>query len=47
MSRDPGRPPMRTAAQRNAWSALLTDYARRYGSNGTFWTQHPNSPGGR
>jgi hypothetical protein len=44
MSRDPSRLPLRTAGQRNAWRALLTDYARRYGTNGTFWTQYPEVP---
>jgi polysaccharide biosynthesis protein PslG len=44
MSRNPSRPPIFTAAQRNAWRALLTDYARRYGTNGTFWAEHPELP---
>jgi hypothetical protein len=44
MSRDRSRPPIFTAFQRNEWRSLLTDYARRYGSNGTFWTEHPELP---
>jgi polysaccharide biosynthesis protein PslG len=44
MSRDRNQIPIKTAAQRNAWVALLTDYARRYGSNGTFWIEHPEIP---
>jgi hypothetical protein len=45
MSRhDPNRLPVFTAAQRNQWRALLTDYARRYGSTGTFWAEHPELP---
>jgi hypothetical protein len=44
MSRDRSRPPIFTAAQRNAWRTLLTEYARRWGSNGTFWAEHPEIP---
>jgi polysaccharide biosynthesis protein PslG len=44
MSRNTTRPPIFTATQRNEWRALLTDYARRYGSNGTFWAEHPELP---
>jgi hypothetical protein len=44
MSRDPNRPPIFTASQRNEWRSLLTDYARRYGTNGTFWAEHPELP---
>jgi hypothetical protein len=39
-----GRLPISTAAQRSAWSALLTDYARRWGTNGTLWSEHPEIP---
>jgi polysaccharide biosynthesis protein PslG len=44
MSRNPSRPPVSTAVRRNAWRALLTDYAARYGSNGTLWAEHPELP---
>jgi hypothetical protein len=42
--RDRTRPPLRNAGQRAAWSALLTDLARRYGTNGTFWDLYPQLP---
>jgi hypothetical protein len=44
VSRNPVKPPIFTAAQRTAWSSLLTSYSQRYGSNGTFWTEHPEFP---
>jgi hypothetical protein len=44
ISRNPSRLPIRTAAQRQAWSSLLTEYARRYGANGTLWAEHPELP---
>lgn len=44
ISRIPARPPIYSAAQRSAWRGVLTDYARRYGTNGTFWTLHPELP---
>ncbi|HEY7119741.1 MAG TPA: hypothetical protein VH475_24330 [Tepidisphaeraceae bacterium] len=44
VSRNRSRLPIDTAAHRSAWRALLTDYARRYGSNGTFWAEHPDLP---
>jgi hypothetical protein len=44
LSRDRSRPPLRNARQRAAWSSLLADLARRYGSNGTFWEVHPELP---
>ncbi|MDX6615727.1 MAG: polysaccharide biosynthesis protein PslG [Solirubrobacterales bacterium] len=44
MSHDRSRPPTYSAFQRNEWRTLLTDYARRYGTNGTFWTEHPEFP---
>jgi polysaccharide biosynthesis protein PslG len=44
MSRDRSRIPMFTRSQRTEWRTLLTDYARRYGSNGTFWAGHPEIP---
>jgi hypothetical protein len=44
LSRDRSRPPLRNARQRAAWSTLLSDLARRYGSNGTFWDAHPELP---
>ena len=42
--RNRNRPPIFSAVQRNEWKALLTDYARRYGTNGTFWAEHPELP---
>lgn len=42
--RDRDRPPLRNARQRTAWTALLSDLAHRYGSNGTFWSMHPELP---
>jgi hypothetical protein len=44
LSRNRSRPPIFTATQRSEWRSLLTDYARRYGSNGTFWAQYPELP---
>jgi hypothetical protein len=44
LARNPSRPPIYTAAQRSAWSSLLSDYAGRYGTNGSFWTDHPEIP---
>jgi hypothetical protein len=44
MSRDRSRPPIFTAFHRDEWRSLLTDYASRYGSNGTFWAAHPEIP---
>jgi hypothetical protein len=44
LSRDRSRPPIRNARQRAAWSSLLSDLARRYGSSGTFWDAHPELP---
>jgi len=44
ISRIPARPPIRKARQRAAWRSLLTDFARRYGANGTFWALHPELP---
>jgi hypothetical protein len=41
LSRDASRPPIRTARERAAWGSLLTDLARRYGTNGSFWAMHP------
>jgi hypothetical protein len=37
-------PPIRTPQARAAWSAYTTDLALRYGSNGSFWAQHPELP---
>jgi hypothetical protein len=44
ISNRPASPPIYTPAQQQAWSNLLTNYARRYGSNGTFWAQNPGIP---
>jgi hypothetical protein len=37
-------PPIYTAQGRAGWAAFVTDLARRYGSNGLFWTLHPELP---
>jgi hypothetical protein len=34
---DPARPPLRTAAARRAWTAMLRRLVRRYGPGGGFW----------
>jgi hypothetical protein len=44
ISRRRSRPPVATAAQRSAWSSLMTAFASRYGTNGTLWTQYPDLP---
>jgi hypothetical protein len=44
LSRNKFRPPVTTAAQRSTWSSLLTDFSRRYGTNGTLWTDYPDLP---
>jgi hypothetical protein len=44
MSRNASRPPIFSAFQRREWRTLLFEYARRYGSNGTFWAEHPELP---
>jgi polysaccharide biosynthesis protein PslG len=44
VSHDRTRPPIYGTRQRAAWAALLSDLARRYGSNGTFWALHPELP---
>jgi hypothetical protein len=44
VSPHPARPPIYTAAQRDAWSRFLTDFAARYGQGGAFWRQHPELP---
>jgi hypothetical protein len=44
ISRNPNRPPIYNAAQRAAWRRLLTDYASRYGTDGTFWSLYPTIP---
>jgi polysaccharide biosynthesis protein PslG len=44
MSKNRTRPPIRTAAQQQAWSSLLTQLAQRYGTNGTLWAEHPEFP---
>jgi hypothetical protein len=44
ISRIPASPPIYTSGQRAAWRSLLTDFASRYGANGTFWMLHPELP---
>jgi hypothetical protein len=36
--------PVRTAAQRVAWQAFLTQVVLRYGPQGSFWSEHPTVP---
>jgi Glycosyl hydrolase catalytic core len=36
--------PVKTAAQRNAWTAFVTQAIQRYGPNGTFWAENPDLP---
>lgn len=44
LSRNRTRPPVGSAAQRDAWRALLTSFSARYGTNGTLWTDYPELP---
>jgi hypothetical protein len=41
---DPIDLPIDTAAQRWAWKSFLRDAARRYGPNGSFWDENPETP---
>ena len=36
--------PVKTGAQRSAWSAFLAQAVARYGPNGTFWAENPAVP---
>ncbi len=36
--------PVKTGAQRSAWSAFLAQAVARYGSNGSFWAENPAVP---
>jgi hypothetical protein len=40
----PANLPVRTAAQREGWQALLGEAVRRYGPSGAFWSQNPAIP---
>src|SRR5439155_25660847 len=44
LDRDPPDPPIHSARARAAWQQLLTDYAARYGTSGTFWAANPQIP---
>jgi hypothetical protein len=44
LAHNPNSPPIHTSAERSAWRSLLSDYARRYGTNGSFWLIHPEIP---
>ena len=44
ISQDSYRPPIYSAAQQSAWTRFVTDFAARYGNNGTFWAEHPTVP---
>jgi hypothetical protein len=44
LDRDASDPPIHTPRARAAWRQLLTDYAARYGTNGTFWAANPGIP---
>jgi hypothetical protein len=39
--RAPKTLPVKTAAERSAWSSFLEQAATRYGPEGTFWSEHP------
>ena len=36
--------PVRTAVQKSGWTTFVTEAVRRYGPNGTFWTENPILP---
>ncbi len=36
--------PVRTAVQKRGWTTFVTEAVRRYGPNGTFWTENPILP---
>ncbi len=40
----PGTPPIYTPEARSAWVRFLQAAATRYGTNGSFWTAHPELP---
>lgn len=42
--RAPKTLPVRTAAERSAWSSFLQQAAARYGPGGAFWSEHPGLP---
>jgi hypothetical protein len=42
--RTPSFLPVRTAAQKNGWTAFLQAAVARYGPEGTFWAAHPGIP---
>jgi hypothetical protein len=44
VSSHPAHPPVYTAAERDAWSSFVTDFASRYGPDGVFWRDHPDLP---
>jgi polysaccharide biosynthesis protein PslG len=41
---DPNRAPIYSSAQIAAWQEFLSNFARRYGPNGSFWAAHPSLP---
>lgn len=41
---EPHLEPVLNAAQRRAWASFLRRAVRRYGSDGTFWREHPTVP---
>ena len=44
ISDNPNRPPIYSSAQVAAWQGFLTNFARRYGPEGTFWADHASLP---
>jgi len=38
----PSRPPIDSPEARNAWRAFLAQLVERYGTDGAFWTSHPD-----
>jgi hypothetical protein len=40
----PAKPPIYTAAKRQAWMSFLAELAGRYGHGGRFWSAHPELP---
>ena len=44
VSSNPASPPVYSPQSEAAWATFVGDLARRYGSNGTFWTLRPELP---
>ena len=39
---EPGRPPIHSREDRDAWAVFLIELVRRYGPGGSFWAGHPD-----